>query len=422
MECFDTFQNHKKREVSMTTVIIPEYLYTPQGYIEGYGVAFDEYILAIDRPKELKRLYPEAKFIDAGVNSILYPGFINVHTHLEYSANRTRLDYGDFLKWLESVVRERDSFVSDLDDEIMEQSCKEMLKCGVTSFGAISTFGADLEVCRKTPQRVTYFNEIIGSNPASVDILYQDFLKRFNTSRESKSEDRITPAIAIHAPHSTHPVVVKRAVKLAKENQTPLSCHFLESPAERQWLESGEGDFKAFFKNYLNSTKPVTTIKEFLEHFDSYPALFVHAVQTTEQERKYLADQGHIVAHCPRSNRLLGCGRYPIEDSYTPIALATDGLSSNWSLSIFDELREALMLHYQAPLQKLANILIESITINGAKAIRSNAGRVEKGRVADFALIHLPQSCSKKEDLALHTILHTKEASRVWIAGELCID
>ncbi len=404
----------------MITVINPKYIYTPQGYVEGLAIAFDEYILAIDTPKALQKLYPEAKSINTGENSILYPGFINVHTHLEYSANRTRLVYGDFLKWLESVIKERDNLVGQLDDKVMEQSCKEMLSCGITSFGAISTFGADLEVCRKTPQRVTYFNEIIGSNPASVDILYQDFLKRFNASKESKSEDRITPAIAIHAPHSTHPIVVKKAVKLAKDENTPLSCHFLESLAERQWLESAEGDFKEFFKNYLNSQKPVTNIKEFLEHFDGYPSLFVHAVHTTKSEREYLAKQGHTIAHCPRSNRLLGCGRYPIEESKAKFALATDGLSSNWNLNIFDEMRCAIMLHQKAPLQELANRLIESITINGAKAIRSDAGRIQKGAVADFALINLPQTCKNKEDLALHTIIHTKEVNRVWIGGKLC--
>jgi len=43
-----------------------------------------------------------------------------------------------------------------------------MLKSGVTTFGAISSFRADLEVCRKAPQKGIYFNELIGSNPAYV--------------------------------------------------------------------------------------------------------------------------------------------------------------------------------------------------------------------------------------------------------------
>jgi len=402
----------------MITILSPKYLYTPQGYRNDLAVAFDDRILAIEPPELLRKRYPDAATIDADGETILYPGFINVHTHLEYSANRTRLEYGDFLRWLESVIRERDTLVPQADNALMETACQEMLRCGITGFGAVSTFGTDLEVCRRVPQRVTYFNEIIGSNPATVDMLYQDFLQRLDASRDCAPEERITPAVAIHAPHSTHPVMVRRAVTLAKEEQLPLSAHFLESPAERQWLEEAAGDFKPFFENYLKSDRPVTTIEAFLDQFDGYPSLFVHAVQTTEEERGHLAAQGHHVAHCPRSNRLLGCGRYPLEDRRVPVALATDGLSSNWSLSLFDEMRAALMLHYQAPLQELAEVLLRAVTLEAARSIRSDAGRIEAEAPADFALIRLPQPCPRTEDLALQTILHTHRAERVWIAGE----
>jgi len=402
----------------MTTILDPEYLYTPDGYRQGLAVAFDETILAVDTPQTLKRRYPEAEYRSLGKESILYPGFINVHIHLEYSANRSRLDYGDFMTWLYSVIRERDDLVNEADDATMEAACAEMLRSGITTFGAISSFGTDLEVCRRVPQRVTYFNEIIGSSPATVDALYQDFLQRVDASRIDAEADRITPAVAIHAPHSVHPVAVRRAVALARESGMPLSTHFLESPYERQWLEEASGMFRDFFREYLGTERPVTGIDEFLSLFDETPTLFVHAVQTTEEERGRMAGRGHFVAHCPRSNRLLGCGRYPIEDQRLPVALATDGLSSNWSLNLFDEMRAALMLHHQAPLEALARRLIASVTHEAARSIRSDSGRIQPDAPADFVLVRLPQSCQREETLALQTILHTRYAERVWIAGE----
>jgi cytosine/adenosine deaminase-related metal-dependent hydrolase len=402
----------------MITILSPDYLYTPEGYRRGLAVAFDETIRAVDTPEILGELFPEAQTVEPGERSILYPGFINVHVHLEFSANRTRLEYGDFMRWLGSVIRERDELVNAADDAVMEQACREMLRSGVTTFGAVSTFGADLEVCRRTPQRVTFFNEIVGSNPATIDALYADFLQRVDASRLDAERDRITPGVAIHAPHSVHPVAVRRAVALAREEGMPLSSHFLESPYEREWLEEGSGGFAEFFLNYLGATRPVTTVEEFLSHFDGYPSLFVHAVQTTEEERGRLAAAGHFVAHCPRSNRLLGCGRYPIEDRRVPVALATDGLSSNWSLNLFDEMRAALMLHHRAPVELLAQRLIRAVTLDAAHAIRSDAGRIEPGAPADFALVRLPQPCERSESLALHTLLHCEKAERVWIAGE----
>ena len=402
----------------MMTILYPEYLYTSDGYRRDLAVAFDESVRAVDTPERLREHFPEARYLEAGERSILYPGFINVHVHLEYSANSCRLHYGDFMEWLHSVIRERDALVNEADDAIMEAACAEMLRSGITSFGAISSFGADLEVCRRVPQRVTYFNEMIGSNPATVDALYQDFLQRVDASRIDAETDRITPAVAIHAPHSVHPVAVRRAVALAREHGMPLSAHFLESPYERQWLEEAAGKFRDFFREYLKTERPVTGIDEFLSLFDETPTLFVHAVQTTEKERGRMAERGHFVAHCPRSNRLLGCGRYPIEDQRLPVALATDGLSSNWSLSLFDEMRAALMLHHRGPLEKLAERLIAAVTHDAARSIRSDAGRIQPEAPADFALIRLHQACERSEALALHTILHTQEAKNVWIAGE----
>jgi cytosine/adenosine deaminase-related metal-dependent hydrolase len=76
------------------------------------------------------------------------------------------------------------------------------------------------------------------------------------------------------------------------------------------------------------------------------------------------------------------------------------------------------MLHHQGPLELLARRLVDAVTHEAARAIRSDAGRIEPDAPADFALVRLPQPCERSEALALHTILHTREAEEVWIAGE----
>ena len=221
----------------MVTILHPHYLYTSEGYRSDRAVAFDETIRAVDTPEALRERFPESKLVELGERSILYPGFINVHVHLEFSANRAKLRYGDFMAWLHSVIEERDELLNEATDAVMEQACAEMLRSGITSFGAISSFGTELELCRRIPQRVTFFNELIGSNPASADALYGDFLARLDASAACSGEDRITPAIAIHAPYSVHPVLVRKAVDLAKARDLPLSTHFIESAYEREWME-----------------------------------------------------------------------------------------------------------------------------------------------------------------------------------------
>ncbi len=399
-------------------IIVCEYIYTPNGFKKDLAVAFEGVIIDIDSFETLKQKYPNATIIESAPHSILYPGFINTHLHLEFSANKTSLQYGDFMPWLDSVIANRDDLMGACDNSVMRDACQEMLHSGVTSFGAISSFGHELQVCEQTPQRVVFFNELIGSNMAYVDALFGDFKERLRASKNCAKSSRITPAIAIHSPYSVHPIVLQKAMNIAKSESLLVSAHLLESKSEREWLENGEGEFKRFFEKYFKTSTPVTNIDEFIHAFDSHPTHFTHCVQASPKELDYLSLKGHSIAHCPRSNRYLGCGRLPIENLSMPFSIATDGLSSNDSLNIFDELRAGLMLHHQAPMRELANRFIKAITSDSADILRLNCGKIAIGKNADFAVVTMREQPKQEEDLALWTILHTKEVSQVYIEGE----
>ena len=401
------------------TIINPHYIYINNEFKEELALAFSDKIEAINSLANLKKKYPNAPIKNEGKNSILYPGFINTHVHLEFSANKTTLQYGEFMPWLDSVIENREELIGRCDNEVMKKACKEMMASGITTFGAISSFGTELEVCIETPQKVLFFNELIGSNAATADMLYEDFLERLESSK--KCGHGVTPAIAIHSPYSVHPIVLKRAIEVAKSENLPISAHFLESQAEREWLEKNSGDFLEFFQKFFSTSMAVTSIDEFMKSFDDVPTHFTHAVQATKEELIYLAEKGHSIAHCPRSNRLLGCGRLAIEELIEldmPFTLATDGLSSNNSLNIFDELRAALMLHHLGPLEELASLLIEGITSKPANIFSLNSGKIEVGKDADFALIKLPDEIKSSKSIALQTILHTKDVDSLYISGE----
>jgi cytosine/adenosine deaminase-related metal-dependent hydrolase len=402
------------------TIINPKYIYINNSFQENLAVAFTDKIEAIDTLENLRAKYPNASIYQGKANSVLYPGFINTHVHLEFSANKTTLKYGEFMPWLDSVIKNREELVGKCDNALMLQACKEMMQSGVTTFGAISSFGMELEVCMKTPQKVIFFNELIGSQASTADMLYGDFLDRVDTSKKAKNG--IIPAIAIHAPYSVHPIVLKRAIEIAKNEKLPLSAHFLESQAEREWLERESGEFLEFFQKFFSTSKAVTNISEFIESFDNIPTHFTHAVQATNEELEYLAQKGHSIAHCPRSNRFLGCGRLPIEKLIKlniPFTVATDGLSSNNSLNIFDELRSAIMLHHLGDLNRLSNLLIRSVTSVPAQIFSLNSGEITIDKDADFALITLPDEPSSLDDIALQTILHTNKVDSIFISGNI---
>ncbi len=398
-------------------IIESKFIYSDGEFLIDSAVVFNDKIIKVGLAKDIKDEYKDAELISIDGNCILYPGFINAHTHLEFSANRSKLKLGSFIEWLYSVFEYRDELVESLNYESLEAAAKEMLSSGVTTFGAISSFGVDLDICVKTPQRVIYFNEVIGSSPAMVDTLFNDFKARLEESIERKSSN-FYPAIAIHSPYSVHPILIREVINIAKSKDIAVSAHFLESKSEREWLESSSGEFKELFENYFKTSTPVNSIDGFLDAFKGIKTLFTHVTLAKESEFNKINSENSSIIHCPRSNILLGNGKLDIKN-VDNLLLGTDGLSSNYSLSILDELKSALMLHCDIEAKKLATILIKAVTINAAKALDLNVGDIKKGNFADFALFELTSDLSDFSDgsLALNTILHSTKAKEVYIGG-----
>lgn len=396
-------------------ILVADFIYTNEGYLQGKAVAFDESIQKIDDFDILNNLYPNAKIINTPKNSVIYPGFINSHVHLEFSNNKTSLEYGSFVPWLKSVIKNTD-MIQKCTTNDMKRACEEMLKSGVTSFGAISSNGNDLQVCTETPQRVVFFNEILGSKEENSEASYDLFIKRVENSLQHNSQ-KFKTAISIHSPYSTHPILIRKAISLAKKKKFLLSAHLLESKAEKEWIEEGNGEFYNLYNEFFGITKPINTKQSFMQEFDDTPTHFVHLSSATLEDIAYLESKNHSVAHCPRSNRLLGCGILDVCKLHMPWSTATDGLSSNWSLNIFDELRASLMLHATNDLHNLADSLIKSITSVPAKILDLNCGVIEVGKFADFTIITLPDSPNAVEEISLWAILHTKQVNQLYIGG-----
>lgn len=400
-------------------IITPSYILTPNKLLKNLSVAFDKKIVKIAPLDELQNEWPEAEVTYLQENSLLMPGLINAHVHIEFSANKTKLSYGDFISWLYSVIENREELVGGCDQACMSQAIHSMLESGITTFGAISSHALDLEACANAPQNVVFFNELIGSQAAMADALFNDFLARLDASKNVNREG-FYPAVAIHSPYAVHPILIKKALQIAKNEGLKLTAHFMESEAERNWLDKSDGDFKDFFEKLLKQTAHVSDAKEFLSHFNGYETLLTHAVKTNEQERETIAEEKHTIIHCPISNRLLGNPTLNIKElneKNIRWIIATDGLSSNYKLDLFEEMKISLFMHSDAPLLDFAKALIEGVTINPAKALGLNTGEIAEGKNADMIILDLDKE--PNDELAIHLILHRYNVSKVYINGTL---
>jgi len=399
------------------TVIIPSAILTPSGIVSGKAVAFDATIEAVDAPELLLQRYPDAEVFRPETPTLLMPGLVNAHVHLEFSANKTTLAYGNFISWLYSVIENREELVNACGRECLDETIGMMLRNGITAFGAISSHGLDLEAAAAAPQKVVFFNEVIGSQAAMADALYGDFLQRLDASK-AVQRPGFFPAVAIHSPYSVHPALIRRALRVARDEGLVTTAHYLESPAEREWLQHNEGAFKPFFRDLLKQEIAVNTAVSFLELFKETPTLMTHVVQAESDELKALADAGHTVIHCPVSNRLLGNGAIDL-DALEQHGLAwltgTDGLSSNYTLDLFEEIKIALFMHSETELLPLAQRLINSVTTDAANALRLNCGEIAVGKAADLLLLSLDHA--PKEDTVLHLLLQRYPILQIYIDG-----
>lgn len=85
---------------------------------------------------------------------------------------------------------------------------------------------------------------------------------------------------------------------------------------------------------------------------------------------KKIGDLGAYINHCVTSNRVLNNSKLDLEKiKDVPFTIGTDGLSSNNSLSLFDELRNCIMVHSSENIINLSKKLLIAATSNGAKAL-----------------------------------------------------
>jgi formimidoylglutamate deiminase len=191
------------------------------------------------------------------------------------------------------------------------------------------------------------------------------------------------------APHSVRAVPLdhlKPVVAFANEHRLPVHMHVAEQPAE----------VAACIQEYGRSPVALLDTEGLLsERFTA-----VHAIHVTPKAIDALARSGAGVCACPTTERNLGDGVVPADlyfRSHVPVSLGTD---SQVQIDLLEDARE---LEYHLRLQKLernvlapetggsslAARLFECATVNGAKAIGFDGGKLEAGAPADFFTVDL---------------------------------
>jgi 5-methylthioadenosine/S-adenosylhomocysteine deaminase len=357
---------------------------------------------------------------EAFPGSVILPGFVNCHSHLEYAVYAGFGDGLPFSSWIGLHVARKRKL--DLDDmrAIAIEGAHECLRSGITAVGDCSFAGASAEAAAATGLRAIVYLEVFGRDGSA--------LERFAELRE-RVEPALSDTVRLGAsPHAPYTCTLELYAECAALG-LPLATHLAESTAERAFLVDGAGDWSAF-ADMLVPPPGQTGIRMLAEAgLLGHGLTAAHCVDVEEDEIALLAAHGVGVAHCPRSNGLLGCGVAPLGDLLAAgiaVGIATDSPASTPSFDLFEELRTAVVAaraRERRPDALTAGLALELATLGGAKVLGLEAelGSLVPGKWADLLVLSLEDSpLAPVEDPVVAAVLggSPERVAATLVAGE----
>jgi cytosine/adenosine deaminase-related metal-dependent hydrolase len=367
----------------MTTVLSADWV-LPVGAppIRDGAVAIDDGRIAAVGTRD--QLGPGIEYSE----SVILPGFVNGHSHLEYAVYAGFGDGLPFAPWIVLHTERKERIGVPEAEAIARLGAAECLASGITTIGDCSFSGASATACAELGLRAIVYIEVFSPEGTTdqIQTRYEAHRERI----ESVLSDRVRIGISPHSLYTASVDLWEAAGSLG----LPMATHLEESESEREWLHQGTGPFAEF---------PIarTSLLELAERgLLSSRLSAAHCVWVDEDEVAVLAQHGVGVLHCPRSNAALGCGIAPLRellDAGVTVGLGTDSPASAPSFDMFEELRMAVFLaraRERRPEALSASDALELATLGSARALGLDGeiGSLEPGKRADLLVLSLEGS------------------------------
>ena len=346
--------------------------------VEGGLVRFEDGAIVSVGPGRAERHF---------ANAAIVPGFVNAHSHLEYAVYAGFGDGMSFGPWIKTHVERKDRLTPEDMVAIARCGVADCLASGITTTADYSFSGAAAPAAAELGLRAIVYLEVFANDP-------EDARRRFESKRALVSETQlVTIGVSPHAPYTCSLETYRYCLSLG----IPVGTHLAESAAENEWLEHGTGLLSG-----IPILVPPTGLRAVasLEPVLGPDLLCAHCVEVDEVEIALLAERDVPVAHCPRSNALLGCGVAPLtalRESGVRVGLGTDSPASAPSFDVFEEMRAAV--YAARGRERRADALSASdalrlATAGAAQALQMDdlVGTLATGKRADLAVVSLAGS------------------------------
>ena len=306
-------------------------------------------------------------------HGVIVPGFVNTHCHLELSHMKGKVATGTgLIPFISNVVQFRDIPEEEIFAAI-KTADEEMYKAGIVAVGDISNKADTAAQKVNSPIRYYTFVEMFDFlQKGFTQPEYEKYKKVFDQYENSvKNQKSAVP----HAPYTVSPELFYKINALNDDTRT-VSIHNQETPDENKLFLSKEGAFLDFYKSFGISMdafeatgKP--SIHYALEHMNpNCRTLFVHNTMTTKEDIEAAHNWSDQVfwATCANANLYIENRLPNYEDfitNHARMTIGTDSLTSNWQLSVLEELKTIARFQSYIPFETL----ITWACLNGAMAL-----------------------------------------------------
>ena len=381
-------------------------------------------IAAVGRWKDFTH-ESSVEIVDLG-DSILLPGLVNAHCHLDYTNMAGRLPpQKSFTDWIRLMLAAKAEWNYTEFAESWLNGAQMLLRTGTTTaadFEAVPELLPD--VWNATPLRIISLLELTGvKSRRSPQLILQEALDRIDQLPKCRAFAGLAP----HAPYSTAPELIHLTAIAARARRLPFSIHVAESDLEFEMFAHARGEMFDWLRRNGRDHSDCG-IGSPVQHLERNGALAenllaVHLNYLAEDDAALLARRKVSVAHCPRSHFYFQHTPFPFEKlnaAGVNVCLGTDSLATVYKrrketveLSLFDEMKQFAATHPGVAPEKI----LQMATVNGARALGlgGKIGELTGGAFAD--LISIPFN-GNFSDVNEAVVQHSGPVASAMIAGE----
>lgn len=312
-------------------------------------------VLAVGSPEQVAahEAARSAIPIDAS-QSVLVPGFVNAHTHLDLThlGPRVHHPHDGFVAWVDQIREGRLNDAAAIRASVAK-GIELSLQAGVVAIGDIAgapggvpslepwhelttsclqgvSFVEFFAMGKRWADQLDRLEQVIGAGIADGHQRADDLL-----------HTRVMLGISPHAPNTVCLAGYARARALAKRHDMLLTTHLAETIEERTFLKQGTGPQQQLLERFGLWDQTVaatvgygkTPVEHLAKELKQARYLLAHLNDCSDSDLAYLAQTDAMVVYCPRASAYfaaaLAFGPHRYKDMITagiPVALGTDSI------------------------------------------------------------------------------------------------